>query len=164
MSPPKNITARPTTDFAKESLFNLLLNRIDFEGIDMLDLFAGTGGIGLEFVSRGAREVTSVEMAHVQQNFIIQTCRQLGIHNLQLVRGDVFRYIKTCGIRYDFIYADPPYALPELPTLPDLVWEYGLLKEGGMMVLEHSKTHSFRDYPHFVEQRTYGSVNFSFFQ
>lgn len=164
MSPPKNITARPTTDFAKESLFNLLLNRIDFEGIDMLDLFAGTGGIGLEFVSRGAREVTSVEMAHVQQNFIIQTCRQLGIHNLQLVRGDVFRYIKTCGIRYDFIYADPPYALPELPTLPDLVWEYGLLKEGGMMVLEHSKTHSFRDHPHFVEQRTYGSVNFSFFQ
>lgn len=130
----------------------------------MLDLFAGTGGIGLEFVSRGAREVTSVEMAHVQQNFIIQTCRQLGIHNLQLVRGDVFRYIKTCGIRYDFIYADPPYALPELPTLPDLVWEYGLLKEGGMMVLEHSKTHSFRDHPHFVEQRTYGSVNFSFFQ
>lgn len=164
LSPPKNITARPTTDFAKESLFNLLLNRIDFEGIDMLDLFAGTGGIGLEFVSRGAREVTSVEMAHVQQNFIIQTCRQLGIHNLQLVRGDVFRYIKTCGIRYDFIYADPPYALPELPTLPDLVWEYGLLKEGGMMVLEHSKTHSFRDHPHFVEQRTYGSVNFSFFQ
>lgn len=164
LSPPKNITARPTTDFAKESLFNLLLNRIDFEGIDMLDLFAGTGGIGLEFVSRGAREVTSVEMAHVQQNFIIQTCRQLGIHNLQLVRGDVFRYIKTCGIQYDFIYADPPYALPELPTLPDLVWEYGLLKEGGMMVLEHSKTHSFRDHPHFVEQRTYGSVNFSFFQ
>ena len=92
--PPKNITARPT-DFAKESLFNLLQNRMDFEGVDMLDLFAGTGSIGLEFVSRGAREVTAVEMAHTQQNFIISTCKLLGIHNLQVIRGDVFRFISS---------------------------------------------------------------------
>jgi 16S rRNA (guanine(966)-N(2))-methyltransferase RsmD len=121
LSPPKNITARPTTDFAKESLFNLLQNRMEFEGIDMLDLFAGTGGIGLEFVSRGAREVTAVELAHTQQNFIIQTCKQLGIRNLSLIRGDVFRYLNACRISYDFIYADPPYALDRLEELPDLV-------------------------------------------
>lgn len=164
LSPPKNITARPTTDFAKESLFNLLNNRIDFEGIDMLDLFAGTGGIGLEFVSRGAREVTSIELAHTQQNYIISVCKQLGIHNLTLVRSDVFRYINACRVQYDFIYADPPYALDKLATLPDLIFEHELLKENGMFVLEHSKNDDFASHPHFVEKRTYGSVNFSFFQ
>lgn len=161
--PPKNITARPTTDFAKESLFNLLTNRMDFDGVDMLDLFAGTGGIGLEFVSRGAREVTSVEMAHVQQNFIISTCKQLGITNLRVVRGDVFRFLSACRLQFDFIYADPPYALPALPTLPDLIFSTNLLKENGMFVLEHSKSNDFTTHPHFVECRTYGSVNFSFF-
>ena len=95
LMPPKNITARPTTDFAKESLFNLLQNRMDFEGVDMLDLFAGTGGIGLEFVSRGAREVTAVEMAHTQQNFIISCCKQLGINNLHLIRKGM-----SCTIRF----------------------------------------------------------------
>ena len=164
INPPKNITARPTTDFAKESLFNLLQNRMDFEGIDVLDLFAGTGGIGLECVSRGAREVMAVELAHTQQNFIIQTCRQLDIHNLQLIRGDVFRFIKTCSLRFDFIYADPPYALETLPLLPALVFENDLLKEGGWFVLEHSADDDFSNEPHFVEHRQYGSVNFSFFQ
>lgn len=164
LTPPKNITARPTTDFAKESLFNLLQNRMDFEGVDMLDLFAGTGGIGIEFVSRGAREVTSVEMAHTQQNFIIQTCKLLGIKNLQLIRGDVFKYIASCRTKYDFIYADPPYALDTLTTLPDLIFEHELLKEGGMMVLEHSKADDFSSHPNFVEHRKYGNVNFTFFQ
>lgn len=163
LTPPKNITARPTTDFAKESLFNLLSNRMDFEGTDMLDLFAGTGGIGLEFVSRGAREVTAVEMAHTQQNFIISTCKQLGINNLHVVRGDVFRFVNACRLQYDFIYADPPYALPTLPTLPDLIFEHNLLKENGLFVLEHSKSNDFSAHAHFTEQRTYGSVNFSFF-
>ena len=164
LTPPKNITARPTTDFAKESLFNLLNNRMDFEGVDMLDLFAGTGGIGLEFVSRGARDVTAVEMAHTQQNFIISTCKQLGISNLRVVRGDVFRFINACHVQYDFIYADPPYALAELPTLPDLIFEHKLLKTNGLFVLEHSNTNDFSTHPHFVEQRTYGSVNFTFFE
>lgn len=164
LTPPKNITARPTTDFAKESLFNLLQNRIDFEGMDMLDLFAGTGGIGIEFVSRGAREVTSVEMAHTQQNFIIQTCKLLGIKNLQLIRGDVFKFISACRTKYDFIYADPPYALDKLASIPDLIFEHEMLKEGGMLVLEHSKADEFSSHPHFVEHRKYGNVNFSFFQ
>ena len=162
--PPKNITARPTTDFAKESLFNLLTNRMEFENVDMLDLFAGTGGIGIEFISRGAREVTAVEMAHTQQNFIISCCKQLGIKNLHLIRGDVFKFVKACHVQYDFIYADPPYDLPQLATLPDLIFEQGILKEDGFFVLEHSKNNDFSTHPRFLEMRNYGSVHFSFFQ
>lgn len=130
----------------------------------MLDLFAGTGGIGLEFVSRGAREVTAVEMAHTQQNFIIQTCKLLGVKNLQVVRGDVFKFIPTCHSKFDFIYADPPYALEKLAQIPDVVFAQGLLKEGGLFVLEHSKADDFSEHPHFVEHRKYGNVNFTFFQ
>lgn len=162
MTPPKNITARPTTDFAKESLFNLLNNRIDFDDIDMLDLFAGTGGIGLEFVSRGARSVTSIEMAHTQQNYILSVCEQLGIKNLTLVRSDVFKFIHACQACYDFIFADPPYALDKIPTLPDLVLP--LLKQDGLFVLEHGKDNNFNAHPKWIETRIYGSVHFSFFQ
>lgn len=161
--PPKNITARPTTDFAKESLFNLLTNRMDMEGADVLDLFAGTGSISLECISRGAREVTAVELAHTQQNFIIATSKSLGINNLHLIRGDVFRYLKACSIRYDLIFADPPYALDELPTLPSLIVP-ALLKPGGLFVLEHGDQYDFSGHPHFLDLRTYGSVHFSFFQ
>jgi len=164
LSPPKNITARPTTDFAKESLFNLLNNRLDFEGIDVLDLFAGTGGIGIECVSRGAREVTAVEIAHVQQNWIISCCRQLGIKNLSVIRGDVFKFLSSCRTKYDLIFADPPYALEELPTLPDVILERGILKEEGWLVIEHGKDTDFTSHPNHVETRTYGSVHFSFFQ
>ena len=175
LSPPKNITARPTTDFAKESLFNLLNNRMDFEGIDMLDLFAGTGGIGLECVSRGAREVTAVELAHVQQNWIIACCKQLGIRNLSLIRGDVFKFLSSCRAKYDLIFADPPYALEQLPTLPDVILRTppdlpsreetdSILKPGGWLVIEHGKDTDFTTHPRHVETRTYGSVHFSFFQ
>ena len=164
LSPPKNITARPTTDFAKESLFNLLNNRMDFEGIDMLDLFAGTGGIGIECVSRGARSVTAVEIAHVQQNWIISCCRQLGIRNLSVIRGDVFKFLNACRTKYDLIFADPPYALEELPTLPDIILEHDILKENGWLVVEHGKDTDFTSHPRHVETRTYGSVHFSFFQ
>ena len=190
LSPPKNITARPTTDFAKESLFNLLNNRMDFEEIDMLDLFAGTGGIGLECISRGAREVTAVELAHVQQNWIIACCKQLGIRNLSVIRGDVFKFLSSCRAKYDLIFADPPYALAELPALPDMILKtppegfYGqppavpssnalhpsreetdsILKPGGWLVIEHGKDTDFTSHPRHVETRTYGSVHFSFFQ
>ena len=117
--PPKNITARPTTDFAKESLFNLLTNRMDFDGVDMLDLFAGTGGIGLEFVSRGAREVTAVEMAHTQQNFIISTCKQLGITNLvwSVAMSSNISLPATCNSTSSLpipLTPSPPY--PPYPT------------------------------------------------
>ncbi len=160
--PPKNITARPTTDFAKESLFNLLNNRIDFEGVDMLDLFAGTGGIGLEFVSRGAKSVTSVEVAHTQQNFIIQTCKQLGVNNLRVVRSDVFKFLNACVATYDFIYADPPYMLDKIDQLPDLCLPF--LRKDGWLVVEHGKTTDFTSHPRHIETRSYGNVYFSFFQ
>ena len=163
-NPPTNITARPTTDFAKESLFNLLNNRIDFEDCDMLDLFAGTGSIGLEFVSRGARSVTAVEMAHTQQNFIIATCKQLGIHNLTVVRSDVFKYLNACALRFDFIFADPPYALKELPQIPDMIFAKDILAPNGIFVFEHGKDNDFSIHPRFVEHRCYGSVNFSIFR
>ncbi len=139
LSPPKNITARPTTDFAKESLFNVIGNRMDLEGTDVLDLFAGTGSIGIECASRGAREVTSVELAHVQENWILSRCKQL-------------------------IFADPPYALETLATLPDRVLEQGILREGGMFVLEHGKDNNFAAHPRFVEERKYGNVHFSIFE
>lgn len=164
ITPPTNISARPTTDFAKESLFNLIENRISLDGTDVLDLFAGTGSISLECVSRNARSVTSVEKAHVQQNFIISTCKALGINNLSLIRGDVFRYIKSCKQQYDLIFADPPYQLEVLSSLPDLVLQNDLLKEGGWFILEHSEKNDFSAYPCFMEHRQYGSVNFSFFQ
>ena len=163
LSPPKNITARPTTDFAKESLFNLLNNRMDLDGIDVLDLFAGTGGIGIECISRGAREVTAVEIAHVQQNWIITCCRQLGIRNLSVIRGDVFKFLSACRTKYDLIFADPPYALEALPTMPDAILERDILKENGWLVIEHGKDTDFTSHPRHYETRTYGSVHFSFF-
>ena len=145
-------------------MFNLLNNRLDFEGIDVLDLFAGTGGIGIECVSRGAREVTAVEIAHVQQNWIIACCKQLGIRNLSVIRGDVFKFLSACRTKYDFIFADPPYALESLPTLPDVILGQGILKEDGWLVIEHGKDTDFTNHPNHVETRTYGSVHFSFFQ
>ena len=137
---------------------------MDFEGIDMLDLFAGTGGIGIECVSRGAREVTAVEIAHVQQNWIITCCRQLGIRNLSVIRGDVFKFLSACREKYDLIFADPPYALEQLPTLPDVILERNILKENGWLVIEHGKDTCFTSHPRHYETRTYGSVHFSFFQ
>ena len=136
---------------------------MDLEGIDMLDLFAGTGGIGIECVSRGAREVTAVEIAHVQQNWIITCCRQLGIRNLSVIRGDVFKFLSACRTKYDLIFADPPYALEQLPTLPNVILERDILKENGWLVIEHGKDTDFTSHPRHYETRTYGSVHFSFF-
>lgn len=130
----------------------------------MLDLFAGTGGIGIECVSRGAREVTAVEIAHVQQNWIISCCRQLGIRNLSVIRGDVFKFLSACRTKYDLIFADPPYALEQLPTLPDVILGQDILKEDGWLVIEHGKDTDFTTHPRHYETRTYGSVHFSFFQ
>ena len=161
---PHNLQARPTTDIAKGALFNILQNRIDFEGISALDLFAGTGSISFELLSRGASHVVSVEKERVQQLFIQKVANELKIgHELQLIRGDVFRYLKGATARFDFIFADPPYALPELSDLPDLVLNGDILKEEGLFVLEHGKENDFSAHPRFVEQRKYGAVHFSFF-
>lgn len=161
---PRNLPARPTTDIAKESLFNILVNRMELEGIHALDLFSGTGSISFELVSRGAARVISVERGNIQQNYIAQIHDrlQLGTEH-QLVRGDVFRYLNTCRESFDFIFADPPYDLRELPDVPRLVLESKLLRPGGIFVMEHGKTNDFSDHPLFVEMRTYGAVHFSIF-
>ena len=161
---PTNITARPTTDFAKEGLFNLLNNRIDFEGIDVLDLFAGTGSISIEFVSRECKSEISIEQNERHSAFIRKMCTELKITNLSLIRTDVFKFIDSCHAQFDMIFADPPYELVQLAQIPDLIFAKKLLKEDGLFVLEHSSKNNFDQHPHFVDHRNYGNVNFSFFQ
>lgn len=161
---PKNFKARPTTDFAKENLFNVLSNRIDFEdGLTALDLFAGTGSISIELVSRGCDKVISVEKDPQHYSFICKVMQEVKTDKCLPIRGDVFKFIDSTREKFNFIFADPPYALANLKNIPDLIFEKGLLKEDGLFILEHGKDHSFEEHPHFVEQRQYGSVNFSFF-
>ena len=165
---PRSFKARPTTDFAKENIFNVLTGYLDFEGATALDLFSGTGSITLELLSRGCAQVVSVEMDRDHHRFIQQCLQKLETQRdssfVLPLRGDVFRYVKSCKQQFDFIFADPPYALKELPTIPDLIFEKNLLKEDGIFVFEHGKDHDFSAHPHFVEHRSYGSVNFSIFR
>ena len=163
---PRSFKARPTTDFAKENIFNVLNAYIDFEDTTALDLFSGTGSISLELLSRGCKLVISVEADRDHHRFILDCSQKLSIPNSQfsIIRGDVFRFLKSCKQQFDFIFADPPYALKELPTIPGLIFEKGLLKPDGILVFEHGKDHDFSGDPHFVEHRSYGSVNFSIFK
>lgn len=163
---PRNLQARPTTDLAKQALFNILQNRLDFEGCSALDLFSGTGSISFELLSRGATRVVSVEIGHQQQQFIQKVAKELNIaaSTHQLVRGDVFRYLSSMPYKpFDFIFADPPYALPGLAGLPELILRPGLLADDGIFVLEHGHEHDFSDVARFKEVRIYGAVHFSFF-
>ncbi len=161
---PRSFKARPTTDFAKENIFNVINGYLDLENATALDLFAGTVSITLELVSRGFASVISVEADRDHYNFIRQCVGKLGTKACVPIRGDVFRFIKSCHQQFDFIFADPPYALPELPKIPQLVLESGMLKAGGLFVFEHGKDNDFSEMPCFVEHRNYGSVNFSIFR
>ena len=162
---PRNFKARPTTDFAKENLFNVLNNLIDLEECaNVLDLFAGTGSISLEFVSRGCGRVISVEREPSHHAHIYKIKEQLKEENWIPLRADVFRYIEKCHDTFDLIFADPPYALTRLAELPDLILGGGMLAEDGMLILEHGKDQSFAEHPCFVQERIYGSVHFSFFE
>ncbi|MGL4992947.1 MAG: RsmD family RNA methyltransferase [Bacteroidales bacterium] len=161
---PKNIKARPTTDFARENLFNVLNNSIDFEETSALDLFAGTGAISFELVSRGCKKVVCVEKESLHVNFIQKVKTELKEDNPLIIRGDVFRYIDSSREKFDLIFADPPYDLKELASIPERIFEKGLLVPGGLLVFEHGKGNSFSEHPYFIEKRVYGSVNFSFFQ
>ena len=161
---PRSFSARPTTDFAKENLFNVLQAYIDFsDGPTALDLFSGTGSITLELVSRGCSRVISVELDVRHHRLIKQFLDKLQETAALPVRGDVFQYVSKCREQFDFIFADPPYTLSQIPELPDIILDRGLLKEGGLLVLEHGKQNDFSQHPRFVEHRSYGSVNFSFF-
>ena len=161
---PRSFKARPTTDFAKENIFNMLAGYIDFDGATALDLFMGTGSISLELLSRGCSQVIGVEKDRDHHAFICQCLRKLGDDNCTPLRGDVFKFIKSCRMKFDFIFADPPYALPELAQIPDLVLEKDLLKDDGVFVFEHGKDNDFSQHPRFIAHRAYGSVNFSLFR
>ena len=162
--PPSNLRARPTTDFAREGLFNILANRIDFEEITVLDLFSGTGSISFEFASRGARLIHLVDSNPRHIAGIRKIIGELKEENIVPILDDVRRFIAKCSTKYNIIFADPPYDLPWLAELPDLVTGSGLLKEDGLFILEHPGSHSFTKNKMFLEQRNYGSVNFSFFR
>lgn len=161
---PRQITARPTTDFARENLFNVIENMRDLEGLTALDLFAGTGAVSWEFVSRGCREVTAVEQAQVQAGFIRQVKKKLGDAALRLVRGDVFRYIERAGKAFDIVFADPPYDHPRFAEIPALILESKTVKEGTLVIIEHNRNHDFSRLPGFTRHLVYGSVNFSIFE
>lgn len=162
--PPRGLPVRPTTDFAKEGLFNVLNNLVDFTELEVLDLFAGTGNISYEFISRGCREIVAVEMNPKCHSFITKTTEELNADCITVVRTDVFFYLKHPEGSFDLVFADPPYDMEGIDTLPDLIIKNALLREEGWFILEHSKRFDFSGHPGFNQERKYGNVHFSFFQ
>lgn len=160
---PKSFKLHPTTDFAKENLFNVLVNYFDFKNAVALDLFAGTGSIGIELLSRGCKAVTCVENKTACCCFIKKVQLQLDEPHLQIVQTDVFHFIKFCSNSFNLIFADPPYTLKQLYLIPTLIFFSSLLKENGIFILEHPKKYDFSKVPYFSQQRTYGTINFSIF-
>lgn len=161
--PPAGLKARPTTDFAKESLFNILAHRLDFEDLDVLDLFAGTGSISYEFASRGARSVVAVDSDPLHFRFIRETCMKLDLDTVTVIRTDAFGYLQKPTQAFDIVFADPPYDHPRLEQLPDMVLSSGILQQDGIFILEHPAGSIFSAHPRFRQHRKYGGVNFSFF-
>ena len=161
---PKNLPARPTTDFAKEGLFNMIGNEYNIEDIVVLDLFAGIGGITFEFASRGAKKIVSIDENYHCVSFIKKTARELELHQIDVFKNDVFRYLKKYDSTFDIIFADPPYNLKNIDLVPDLVFENKLLKENGKLILEHDRNWDFSESPHFSSHRKYSNVNFSIFK
>lgn len=162
--PPRNFRARPTTDLAREGLFNILSNHIEFENLYVLDLFSGTGSIGLEFISRGAKHVDFIEKNYIHSSFIRKVISEMGISNANVIRADFFRIFSRIQGDYDVIFADPPYDLKGFETIPQIITKSEVLKKGGMLILEHSANYNFSSDFFFNDHRKYGGVNFSFFQ
>ncbi len=163
--PPAGYKARPTTDFAKEGLFNTLNNEFWFEDLAVLDLFGGTGSIAFEFASRGAGEIITVEMNPAHVNFIRKTALALGVdRTVKVLHQNVFDFLDICTKRFDIVFADPPYAIEGLDTIPDRVLGKGLVAEGGYLILEHPDDYNFAAHPAFVKERKYGNVHFSYFR
>jgi len=163
-TPPAKIPARPTTDLAKEGLFNVLTNMLDLEECSVLELFAGTGNIAYEFASRGVPQMTLVEKDKVCVQFIKDTFKTLKYEGALVIQGDALRYITTCPQSYDIVFADPPYLMPEMDKIPDMVLASNLLNEDGWFILEHTHNVFFEAHPHFVKSKNYGGTHFSFFQ
>lgn len=164
---PDRLPVRPTTDMAKESLFNILNNLMDLDGLHVLDLCAGIGSISFEFYSRGAAEVWSVDQYGPCVDFIRRQASAWEMQGLHVLRQDVCEYLSQAAggpARFDLIFADPPYDAPFLDSLPERVAQSGLLKPDGLFILEHGKAHSFENRPDFEQERRYGKVHFSFFR
>ena len=162
--PPAGYKARPTTDFAKEGLFNVLGNEYEFEGLKVLDLFGGSGSIAYEFASRGAARVYCVEMVRENASFIKKEAERLGLGNFTMGRDNVFDFLPICKEKFDLIFADPPYNIDGLETIPDRVLSRDILHPGCYFILEHGDEHSFREHPLFKKEKVYGRVHFSFFE
>lgn len=161
---PKNLPIRPTTDFAKEGLFNILNNRIEFDESTVLDLFSGTGNIALEFASRGAKKVTAIDMHSPCLNFLRDTAKSLKLNAIFTERADVFKYLDKSNFTYDVIFADPPYELENIAEIRDLVFKNNLLNSDGLLIIEHGPKTNLSDKEFFIDTRKYGNVNFSFFR
>jgi len=156
--------ARPTTDFAKEALFNILHHQIDIEAIAVLDLFSGIGSVSFEFASRGCADIWSVEKERRQTHFIHRTAGELELDAIKVIQADVFSFLSTCQKQFDIIFADPPYASDFLLSVPDKVLSKNILLPGGMLIVEHDKFTDFSSHPNFESMRKYGNVQFSFFE
>lgn len=164
ISPPANMPhTRPTTDIAKEGLFNILQNRMDFEGIKILDLFGGTGCISYELASRGAADLTIVEKDTIMHGFIKNNATMLGMENQKILKMDVFAYLNTCTEDFDFIFAGPPYALGTIDEIPKIIVAKKMIRPGGFFVLEHTPRNNYEKFQGFSFQRNYGTTLFSFF-
>jgi 16S rRNA (guanine(966)-N(2))-methyltransferase RsmD len=164
-NPPTNIPARPTTDVAKEGLFNTLQNLMDLEGIKTCDIFGGTGSISYELASRGAEDLTLIERDDTSIRFIKKTAEALGISSkMNIIKGDVFKFMKQCRDNYQFIFAGPPYALETIDELPHLIFEKKMLSPNGIFVLEHTPRNDYQQHPHFLRMKNYGTTVFTFFK
>lgn len=163
LNPPAKLPVRPTTDLAKEALFNILFNQFDFEKIRVLDLFSGTGNISLEFASRGVPEIFSVDRDFGCINYLKTLQKQYDLPAIKVVKSDVFKFLETETQQYDLIFADPPYDLPQLNVIAAKVLDRDLLKPDGYLIIEHPSMKKLDNHPEFLEQRKYGSSSFSFF-
>jgi len=164
LNPPANLPVRPTTDMAKEALFNILLNKIEFEGIKVLDLFSGTGNISMEFASRGASEVVSVDRSVQCIHYLNDTAKQHKLTQIKTFKADVLKYLQIETEQYDLIFADPPYDLNQIPEIPKIIFNQNLLKPGGLLIVEHQSLQNLSNHPAFTGQRKYGHSSFSFFE
>ncbi|MEN6618943.1 MAG: RsmD family RNA methyltransferase [Rikenellaceae bacterium] len=163
ISPPANYKARPTTDFAKEGLFNILTNQYDFSEISVLDLFSGTGSVSFEFSSRGSSLITAVEMNPMHSSFIKNTISKFGIQGMQVVRHNVFDFLEICNQKYDIIFADPPYNIAGFGSIPEKILSYPIFNDGGILIFEHPADFHFESNLFFTKEKKYGNVHFSFF-